>query len=289
MTLIIPLRTLKNRRRRLASLVCLPLFILGGCGFPTVSNLVEGLNHQNDLELVCDGSSSYLLLVDSLLVRDPNDIKLLVNATKTYSAYTTVIPECGRPERSAVLSEKARGYGLRLLKETTGIKQSDNLEQISKKLQAVDRGDLEAVFWGAYGWARWITYQQGAPAAVIDLPRLELLMQRIIELDETFYNGGAHLFMGIYHTLKPVAYGGDPEASRRHFDKALKISGRRFLPIQVAYAEHYARMVLDRELYRNLLEEVLAFDLSSAPEMTLSNLIARKQAKRLLEDTDNYF
>jgi len=278
-----------RRNSRLIAPVSLLLFILGGCGFPTISSLVDGLNYQTNLELVCDGSSSYLLLLDSLLAKDPNDVSLLINSTKAYSAYVMVTTECGQSDHSIVLSEKTREYGLRLLGEVNGIKRSDNLEQLTSKLKNSDREDVESLFWGAYGWAKWISYQQGAPAAVIDLPKVELIMKKVIELDETFYYGGAHIFMGIYHSSKPVAYGGDPEASRRHFEKALEISGRRFLSIQVAYAENYAKMVFDRELYKKLLDEVMDFDISSAPDMTLSNLIAQKQAKKLLEETDDYF
>jgi hypothetical protein len=265
------------------------LIILGGCGFPTMAGLVEGLNQQTDLELVCDGSSSYLLLLDSLLFEDPDDISLLVNTTKAYSAYVMVMPECGRPERSTILSEKARKYGLRLLRETTGIEQTDTLDEITDKLEASGRKEVEALFWGAYGWAKWISFQQGAPAAVIDLPKVEMIMKRVVELDGNFYNGGAHLFLGIYYTLKPAIYGGAPEASRSHFEKALAISGNRFLPIQVAYANSYAKMVFDRELHQKLLEEVLSFDISTAPAITLSNLVAQKQARKLLEEIDDYF
>jgi len=285
MTLIEPFKS----SRRLVSIISLTLFLAAGCGFPTISNLVEGLNHQNDLELVCDGSSSYLLLLDSLLARDPDDLNLLINSTKAYSAYVIVTTECGRPERSAVLSRTGRAYGLRLLRESGGINRSDNLEEISRKLRDTGRRKVEALFWGAYSWAQWINYQHGAPAAVIDLPKVELIMKRVVELDETFYNGGAHLFLGIYHALKPEIYGGDPVASRRHFDKALEISGRRFLPVQVAYAEHYARMVQDRQLFENLLAEVLAFDIFTVPDTTLSNLIAQKQAVKLLAEIDQYF
>ena len=73
------------------------------------------------------------------------------------------------------------------------------------------------------------------------------------------------------------------------FEKALTISDRRFLPVQVAFASTYAKMAFNRELYENLLKEVIAFDISTAPELTLSNVTARKQAARLLEETDEYF
>ena len=269
-------------------IICIP-FILNGCGIPTMTGLIDGLNQQTDVELVCDGSSSFLLLLDSMLSNKPDNVKLLLNNTKAYSAYVQVMSECGHPERSEVLSEKAKEYGLRLLREKTGIIKSDSLEMISEKLHKSDKGDVPALFWGAYGWARWISYQQGSPAAVIDLPKIEMIMKRVVELDENFYNGGAHLFLGIYYTLKPAIYGGDPEASLFHFEKALSISTRRFLPVLVAHADSYAKMVFDRELYQKLLEEVLVFDISTAPDLTLSNIIAQKQARKLLNEIDEYF
>jgi hypothetical protein len=148
---------------------------------------------------------------------------------------------------------------------------------------------VEPLFWGAYSWATWISHQQGNPSAVIDLPKVELIMKRVVELDETYYNGGAHLFLGIYHTLKPAIYGGDPVASRDHFEKALAISENRFLPVKIAYADNYAKMIFDRELYEKLIREVLTFNISTAPSLTLSNLVAQKQARKRLAEIDNYF
>jgi hypothetical protein len=61
------------------------------------------------------------------------------------------------------------------------------------------------------------------------------------------------------------------------------------LLIQVAFAKSYAKMVFDRELYEKLLEEVLLFDIATAPPLTLSNLVAQKQARKLLAEIDDYF
>ena len=251
--------------------------------------MIDGLNRQNDLQLVCDGAPSYLLMLDSMVASSPDDTGMLLNATKAYNAYTMAMAECGDPKRAAVLSKKAKSHGLALLRESCNIAPSLSLEQLTINLRSKDRNDVPSLFWGAYGWATWISYQQGAPAAVIDLPKIEQVMQRIIELDETYYNGGAHLFLGVYHSLKPEIYGGKPAESRQHFEKALSISNREFLPIQVAFANTHAKMAFDRELHENLLNEVLAFDISTAPELTLSNVAAKKQAARLLEEIDEYF
>lgn len=265
------------------------LATVGGCSLPSISGVVSGLNRQTDLELVCDGAPSFLLMLDSLIESDPKDIDLRLNATKAYIAFTTIMPACGRPDRAAALGEKARKHALELLRAKTGIEPARSLTEISGILAASTKAEVEALFWGSYGWATWISLQQGAPAAVIDLPKVEIIMRRVLELDESFYYGGAHLFLGIYHSLKPPLLGGDPEASRKHFERAMQISGHRLLAVQLAYARNYARMVFDRELYETLLNEVLAFDIESAPEHTLTNLAARRQAGQLLTKIDEYF
>ncbi|MFA6498265.1 MAG: TRAP transporter TatT component family protein [Desulfurivibrionaceae bacterium] len=258
---------------------------------PMVGPVVKNLNRQADLELVCDGAPSYLLLLDSLLVSDPDNVRLLLHGTQAYTAYASLMPECGRPERAAVLGEKARAYGLRLLgthQPLAGAGQIP-LAQFSEAVQAVGPGEVGKLFWGGYGWATWIGFSKGAPAAVADLPKVEQLMLRVLALDERFYQGGAHLFLGIYYGSLPVMLGGRPEVSQVHFERALVLGDRRFLPTLVAYAEYYARQTFDRELYVRLLEEALAFDLALAPDLTLPNVLARRRAQKLLAQVDDFF
>ncbi len=283
------------RQGSLAALVVVVAVFSQGCASlvipPMVGPVVKNLNRQADLELVCDGAPSYLLLLDSLLVSDPDNARLLMHGTQAYTAYASLMPECGRPERAAVLGERARAYGLRLLgthKTLAGAAQIP-LAQFNETLQSVGPGEVDKLFWGGYGWATWIGFSKGAPAAVVDLPKVEQLMLRVLALDETFYHGGAHLFLGIYYGSRPVMLGGKPEVSRVHFERALALSDRRFLPTLVAYAEYYARQTLDRELYVRLLEEALAFDLALAPDLTLPNVLAQRRAQKMLAQVDDLF
>ena len=283
------------RQRRLAAGLFVVALLLQGCASlvisPMVGPVVKNLNRQADLELVCDGAPSYLLLLDSLLVSDPDNVRLLVHGTQAYTAYASLMPECGRPERAVVLGEKAREYGLRLLgtNKRLGDAAQIPLADFSLAVQSISPGEVEKIFWAGYGWATWIGFSKGAPAAVADLPKVEELMQRVLALDEGFYHGGAHLFLGIDYGSRPVMLGGRPEVSREHFEKALALSERRFLPVLVAYAEYYAKQTLDRELYVRLLEEALAFDLASAPDLTLPNVLAKRRAQRLLAQVDEFF
>ncbi|MBU4178112.1 MAG: TRAP transporter TatT component family protein [Proteobacteria bacterium] len=258
---------------------------------PMVGPVVKNLNRQADLELVCDGAASYLLMLDSLLVSDPGNARLLLHGAQAYTAYASIMPECGRPERAPVLGERAREYGLRLLGTQPGLGGANQmpLAGFSEAVQSVGSREVEKLFWSGYGWATWIGFSKGAPAAVADLPKVEQLMLRVLALDEGFYHGGAHLFLGVYYGSRPVMLGGRPDVSRNHFERALALGERRFLATLVAYAEYYARQTFDRELYVRLLEEALAFDLAQAPDLTLPNVLAQRRARKLLAQADEFF
>lgn len=252
---------------------------------PAIGNLQQ----QTDIDLVCDGAPAYLLMIDSMLVSSPNSRKLLLIAAQSYSAYAATLSECGNPqeERIAKIADKAHDYGLRLLGQHLPVKGGQASGSLDEKLAALTSDDVPDVFWGTYGWLTWVRSQKGSPASIADIVPIEKIMTRLLELDESFQGGSIHLFFGGYHAAKPAMFGGKPEVSRMHFEKALELSGRRFLLTQITYAETLARITMDKELHDQLLSEVLSFPLDSAPEFGLSNRIAVNKARKLLEE--NYF
>ncbi|MEW6594130.1 MAG: TRAP transporter TatT component family protein [Thermodesulfobacteriota bacterium] len=278
-------------------MACLLLFAgLGQAGCTSllvqsaVAPAVDKLQYQSDLELVCEGAPAYLLMLDSLLVKEPGSQGLLMAATQGYSAYAAVMEECGRPERSVALAEKARGYGAALLSALgPDLAVTAPEDSFVRALAALDHGAAPQLFWGGYGLAVWVKYQAGSPAALALLPRLELLMQRVVALDPGLFHGAAHAFLGTYYGARPQMVGGNPVKSRQHFEQSLALSGRDFLLTQVAYAETYARQTFDRELYEKLLREVVDYPLAQRPELTLSNTLAQRRARRLLEQTERIF
>ena len=251
---------------------------------PAVGNLQQ----QQDVELVCEGAPAYLLMLDSMLVSSPESQDLLLIATQSYSAYTTALEECGGPDkRIDAMAAKAKAYGRQLLLPLLPIDHKGSDSDLDKNLTKLSTGDVPEVFWGASGWLTWILRQKGSPKAIADIVRIEKIMARLLELDESYQGGSIHLFFGAYHAAKPEMLGGRADLSASHFDKALTISKRRFLLTHTTCAATLARMTMDRDLHDRLLQEVLAFPLDSAPEFGLSNRIAVNRAKRLL--AENYF
>jgi hypothetical protein len=48
-------------------------------------------------------------------------------------------------------------------------------------------------------------------------------------------------------------------------------------------------MAFDRELFVNLLQEVLDFPLENQPDMSLINQVAKRNAGRMLAQADQFF
>jgi len=257
---------------------------------PLLDPLTLSLQKQTDLQLLQDGVPSLLLLLDGLIASDPDNERLLMTAAKAYGAYATVLYEEGQVERAVTVSSRAKEYGINLLKLLPGLQNINNntLGEIDQSLGKISPGRVGSLFWGTYGWAIWIQYQEGAPAAMADLPIVEQIMLRVVELDESYYYGGAHIFLGAYYGSRPQMFGGNPEASRQHFERALALNDRLFLLTHVAYAETYARTMFDRELYLELLTEVIEQPLADS-NMASSNKVAKVKAKKLIVQIDDFF
>jgi TRAP transporter T-component len=271
------------------------LSVLSGCTRMVVGSFMgptmANLQRQTDVDLVCEGTPAFLLMLDSMIASAPDDKQLLLTATQAFSGYAAALDVCSKPERAAAVSIKAKKYGMSLLWKCNDLHGLSTLplSDMEQILAQLDQDDVDLLFWAASGWATWIRYQEGSPESLAQLVRVEQMMRRVLELDETYYYGGAHLFLAVYHGSKPPLLGGNPELARRHFEQALAISNRQFLPALLLYAQIYARMTFDRELFVGLLQEVLDFPLESQPEISLANQVAKRDASRLLKQTDQFF
>jgi hypothetical protein len=125
--------------------------------------------------------------------------------------------------------------------------------------------------------------------ALAEIPKVEWMMKRVLEIDEGFYYGGPHLFMGVWFASRPAIAGGDLRKAKQHFLKALELGQGKFLMAYVYYADSYARRALDKDLFVSTLQKVVATPADRVPELTLVNTTAQRKAKELLSHVDDYF
>jgi len=245
---------------------------------------------QSDLQLVREGMPSYLMLIDGMVEGIPDNKELLITAAQSYASYASAFIQDQDKFYAAALFAKARMYALRAL-ELNGISKpaSRSFEEFESSLNNTTVKDVPYLFWAASCWGSWISLNRGSMAAMAELPRVELMMKRVLVLDSAFYHGGAHIFMGILVASKPRIVGGDLNVAREHFQKAVELGGGKYLMAKIYFAEYYARKAFDRELYLETLEEVLATPADTEPELTLINSVAHARTRKMIAEADEHF
>jgi len=245
---------------------------------------------QSDLMLIRRGMPAYLMLIDGMVEALPDNKHLLINAAQLYAAYASAFIQDEDKAYARTLFARARDYALRAL-EQNGFKNpsTGSFDDFETRLPDLGKKDLPYVFWAASCWGSWISLNQGSMEAMAELPRVEMMMKKVLELDEAFYYGGAHIFMGVLDASRPRVAGGDLDRARDHFLKAIELGDGKFLMARVYYADYYAKKAFDRELFISILQKVLEIPADITPELTLLNSVAHTKAKEMLDQADEYF
>jgi hypothetical protein len=250
--------------------------------------LSAAILNQDDPDLVASGVPAYLLLVDGLISQHPDSPSLLVAGSQLFALYGS---RFAPPDRAAALTGKARRYGARALclsYEPACKWNGIGYDALVAELANVSEKHIAALYAYAVGWLANLDATSEDWSAVAELPWVEAVLERALTLDETYENGAIHGYLGVLDSLRPPALGGKPEEAKKHFERAIALSGGHDLSIKVEYARRYARLVFDQELHDRLLTEVLNAP-TDAPKLTLFNVLAKKEAEALLATSKEYF
>lgn len=261
--------------------------LAAGCGMtqrlavgsmvPVLENTAAAARERGDVKTVGEALPANLLLLDGLIRTDPRNVRLLSLGAFLYFGYALGWVEAGDPELASHYYATGRDYGLRALERHDDFRKGTqgNVAAFQSGLASLGKSDVPALAWTGANWARWLSLNLDSPAAIAEVPRIEALLDRLLELDPGFERGLPHALRGSYDALRPQLFGGDPERARREFEAALQISQRRMLLYLVFYAEFYCRQVLDEECFVRTLDEVAAAPDTLLPEQQLLNAIGR--------------
>lgn len=282
------------------SLLILMFLFTNGCSLLTSSatndfgkNLKQVILNHNDPETVLEAIPSYLLLQESLLVKDPDNETLLMSTASLYSAYNTLLGSQDS-KRKQRLSKKAFDlalHGACIHKDDfckLNEKSFDIFTQIIDRSVLDNMGELDTVYGLGTSWINWIQANRSDWNAVAQLAQVKHLMNHVISVEEDYKNGEAFLYLAVMESIVPPALGGKPDVAKYNFEKALQLSNRKNLMVHVLYAKYYARMMFDRDKHDSLLTTVINAQ-ADQQGFTLSNTLAKQQAKRLLQSADDYF
>jgi hypothetical protein len=286
-------------------------FSLVGCVKSIVINAAAGAlsggggtySSDDDPELVREAIPFGLKTIESLLGEAPGNPKLLLAAASGFTqyGYAFVQQDAERfdekdPDRSRQLYARARrlyararGYGMRGLDaHHEGFTAAFDKDRAAA-VKVLSPEDVPLVYWTTAAWAAQISITKSDAMLLGDLPNVEALMGRALDLDEGFGDGAIHEFYISYDGGRSESVGGSVTRAKGHFARALALTGGKKLGPYVSWAESVAVQAQDRKQFRELLEKVLAFNADEAPQFRLVNLIAQDRARRLLARSDDLF
>jgi predicted anti-sigma-YlaC factor YlaD len=256
---------------------------------------------DDDAELVKAAAPFSLKLMEGLLADNPRHAGLLTATASGFTqySYAFVQEEADEVEptdfaaaekmrvRARRLFLRAQRYGLRGLEVTHPGFGKTLLANPKSAVLVTKKADVPLLYWTAAAWASAISLSKDNPELIGQIPAMEALIYRALELDESYNAGAISSFLISYEMTRP---GGDPaERARKRFARALALSGGKSAAPFVALAEAVTIQKQDVKEFESLLNQALAINPDAVPENRLLNTVMQRRARWLLSRKSELF
>lgn len=276
------------------------LLLLAGCstgkmvvrGSQTIMDSgIEAMNSETDLQLARAAMPANLKLMEGMLLEDPDNIELLLYAAQGFYGYSYGFIETEDTDRASDLYRRCYGYARRTfsLRGFDVDPETASSDALQNALASAGKHDVPAIFWSASCLGKWVDMNRDNIAGIAGLSNVATLMQRVIELDETYYHGAAHMFFGVYYGGRAPMLGGDFALAEQHFRRAAEINNDKLLLVDLLQAEYLDRQQLNQEAFHQRLLGILEAPDDLYPQMALINAISKDKAALLLEYEGDWF
>ena len=294
---------------RICPLALLALFLATGCSIRKVAirNMADALaqggttfSSDDDPDLVKAALPFSLKLMETLLSESPRHQGLLLATSSGFTQYAWAFVQQDADKletrdvagaermraRARRLYRRARDYALRGLEIRHRRFERDLRANPKSAVAAATAADVPLLYWAATSWGSEISLSKDNPGLVAEQPVVEALIDRALKLDEGYDQGSIHSFLITYEPSRQGAPGDPLERSRKHFDRAMDLSGGHRAAPLVAMAEAVSVARQDRREFEELLQRALAVDVNARPEWRLANLVVQRRARWLLSRVD---
>jgi predicted anti-sigma-YlaC factor YlaD len=253
---------------------------------------------DDDPELVAEALPFGLKTMEVLLQETPEHRNLLVGLASGFTQYAQgfVLPrarDASMAERERIeararkLHLRAHRYGLRALEvDHPGFLHAfkQNPEQAVNVLTA---DDVDALYWTGAPLGAAISISATDMDLLAQVPAMEALMERALQLDPDWGGGALHEFF-IQYEGRSEAMGGSVDRAKQHFERAVQLQGGKKAGPYLAYAMAVAVKKQDRALFDELIDKALAIDPEAAPDYRLINTIDQERARWLREHAEDF-
>jgi predicted anti-sigma-YlaC factor YlaD len=251
---------------------------------------------DDDPDLVKAAAPFSLKLMESLLAENPRHTGLLTAAAGGFTQYTYAFVQQDADEleshdlaaaealraRARRLYLRARRYGLSGLEVKHPGFEKDLLASPKPTARTATKAEVPLLYWTAAAWASVIALSKDNPDLVGQIPAMEALIDRALELDESYGNGSIHSFLISYEMSRPRGAGDPTARARKHFERALALSKGTDASPLVALAEAVTIQKQDVKEFELLLNRALAINPEANPDNRLVNMVMQRRARWLL-------
>jgi len=282
----------------------------GGCSINQIvvnkfgNALAKGggvFSSDDDPELIRDAVPFSLKLMESLLAESPRHPGLLFATSSGFTQYAYAFVQQDAEElegrdveaslamrnRARRLYLRARDYALRGL-DAAHPGFADQLRAEPKAaVRILKKDDVPLAYWAAVSWAAAIGIIKNDTDLIAELPQVEALIDRSLELDEAYDHGAIHTFLITYEMTRQTGQGPPAARARAHFARAVQLTGGQQAGPYVSLAASVDIEEQNRKEFETLLQQALAIDADARPEWRLVNLVMQRRARWLLSQTGN--
>jgi len=273
--------------------------MLGGCStskmavgamVPILDNSKNAALRSNDIKTFYAATPGNIFLLEGLIETDPKNEDLRLTAAMIYFSYAFTVGD-DDPDYASLLYLKGFRHAENVLlrnKDLAAVWDAP-FDEFAAGMPALDEDDVEALTWTVGNWSQFVGLHLDSTEVLTDIPRVNALLDRLVALDGTYFNGLPYIMLGSLHAFRPPMLGGNPEASLENFNRAMEVSGGNFLLAKVFYAKFYCYRIQDGDEFEETLVQVLQAPDREEDDFRLLNLIAKDKAATLLKEKDDLF
>jgi predicted anti-sigma-YlaC factor YlaD len=258
---------------------------------------------DDDPELVKAAAPFSLKLMESLLAENPRHLGLLTAAASGFTqyGYAFVQQEADEVEprdfaaaevmraRARRLYLRALKYGLRGLEVKHRGFDKALLADPKTAVRMATKADVPLLYWAAAAWASAISLSKDNPELIGQIPAMEALIDRALQLDESYGRGSIHTFLIAYEMSRSGAAGDPGARARKHFERAMALAEGNDASPLVALAEAVTIQKQNVKEFELLLNQALAINPDADPDKRLLNTVMQRRARWLLSRKSELF
>lgn len=254
---------------------------------------------DDDPEFVAAAIPFSLKMMEALLGESPKHPGLLFATTSYFTqyGYAFILQQADELEekdlaaanaqrdRASRMFRRAWNYGMRGFEVKYPGFEKELRSNAKVALKKLDKSDVPLLYWTAV--AGGLRIRPDKPETVGDQPMVEAMIDRALELDESYEKGAIHSFLIKYEMNRQGVKGDAALRSRKHFKRAVQLSNGLDAGPYVSLAEAVSIPKQDAKEFESLLNKALAIDVDAHPEVRLSNMVMQRRARWLLARKDD--